>query len=259
MKKKLFIIGGTGNVYLQELYMKSHGADYTVSKLLVSQRMRKILGHTHHHLSAEELLELKCRENIFLSTIFIIDLFIGRLFKKTLITEVDLNSFKCKPVIGAFFYVGYFQDKAKINFHENNELIREFAKPAKKYDLCIHFRGGDFIKYDSQISPDYYRRAINLLRSKIDVECLSVAVVTNDKSYAISQLEKISFNLDYSIICGNAVDDINLIMSSKHLIASNSTFSLIAAIERKNKGITIFPKNFSDKFLIDPNALVYSV
>ncbi len=260
MKKKLFIIGGAGNVYLQKLYMNSQVKDYKVSKFLVSQRMRKLLGHTHHHFSAEDLLELEYTENIFSGIVLLIDLFFGKLFAKTLITEVDLNLFKCRPLLGALFYVGYFQDKAKINFHENDELIRaNLSKPALKYDLCIHFRGGDFIKYGSQISPDYYRRAIDLIGSKVGLEYLKVAVVTNDRSFAVSQLEKISYKLDYSLICGNALDDINSMMASKHLIISNSTFSLIAAIERNEKGITVLPKEFSDKFHIDSNNSVYSV
>ena len=74
MKKKLFIIGGAGNVYIQKLYLKSKGHDYTISKLLVSKRMRQFLGHTNHALSADELLELHIKENFFINALFLISL-----------------------------------------------------------------------------------------------------------------------------------------------------------------------------------------
>lgn len=260
MKKKLFIIGGAGNVYFQKLYMNSKVENYKVSRLLVSRLMRKFLGHTHHFLTAENLFELEYTENIFSDIVLFIDLIFGRLFSKTLITEVDLNVLKCSPLFGALFYVGYFQNKAKISFKENSNLIKaDLFKVDVKYDLCIHVRGGDFIKYGSQISPDYYRSAIALLKSKVDLENLKIAVVTNDKKFAEKQLENIFSRLDYKIISGEAIDDISIMIASKHLIVSNSTFSLIAAIERNDKGITILPKEFSENFITESNRSVYEI
>tara|TARA_B100000989_G_C19526484_1_gene467177 strand:- start:2454 stop:3236 length:783 start_codon:yes stop_codon:yes gene_type:complete len=260
MKKKLFIIGGVGNVYFQLIYVNSFKVEYNISNLLVSQRTRKLLGHAHFNLSAEKLLNINYSENIFSSTIFLLDLFFGKLFKKTFFTEVDLNSFKSSPLIYTLFFVGYFQDKAKINLKKNNNLIRdELARPIKRYDLTIHFRGGDFIKHDIEISPDYYSRSINLIRSKLNLDNLKIIAVTNDKIFAQRQLENVPFKLNYSIVSDNEINDFNLMMSSRHFIASNSTFSLIAAFERNQKGITIIPKEFFDKLLIESNDKVLGI
>ena len=95
------------------------------------------------------------------------------------------------------------------------------------------------------------------MRLKIDVSFLNVVIVTNDVKYAKNQLKNMDFDTPYEVISGNAVDDINVMMSSKHLIVSNSTFALMAAIERKNKGITILPKVFFDKFCVEPDDSIF--
>ena len=84
MKKKLFIIGGAGNIYFQQLYMKINGYEYSVSELLVLKKIRSLLGHTHHELAADRLLNYQKNENLFIDVIFILDLCFGFLFKKTL-------------------------------------------------------------------------------------------------------------------------------------------------------------------------------
>ena len=259
MKKKLFIIGGAGNVYIQKLYLKSKGHDYTISKLLVSKRMRKFLGHTNHALSADELLELNIKENFFINALFLIDLIIGKIFKKTFVTEVDLNTYKSKPLFFTLFYVGYFQKSAEINFTKNNHLIKKSKINEDIFDLCIHFRGGDFIRYGSQISNDYYKNSIDMFSRMIDCNFLNIVIVTDDKIYAKKELEKLQIDFEYEIKSGNALHDLNVMMSSKHLITSNSTFSLIAALERDNKGITILPKEFFETFSIVANKYVFKV
>ncbi len=259
MKKKLFIIGGAGNVYIQKLYLKSKGHDYTISKLLVSKRMRKILGHTNHALSSDELLELNVKENFLIDAFFLLDLIIGKIFRKTFVTEVSLNTFKCKPLFYSLFYVGYFQKSADINFNVNNNFIKKSRINEDKFDLCIHFRGGDFIRYGSQISNDYYKNSIDMFTKMIDCNSLNIVIVTDDKIYAKKELEKLQINFKYVIKSGSALHDIDVMLSSKHLITSNSTFSLIAALERNNKGITILPEEFFETFSITANEHVFRV
>lgn len=259
MKKKLFIIGGTGNVYLQTLYLKSIGVDFTVSKLLVSKTMRKVLSHTDHQFFADQLLKLNIKENIFINAIFILDIIIGKIFHKTFFTEVDLNAYKCKPFFNTIFYVGYFQEMIQLDFGNKNSLLKKQDISQSNYDLCIHYRGGDFIKYGSQIYIDYYKNALNLFSSKIDPNFLNVVVVTNDVNYCKKELKKLSLNFEYKLQCGNILDDFNVMMSSKHLITSNSTFSLVAALERSDKGITILPKEIFKTFHIKPDERVFKV
>ena len=67
MKKKLFIIGGAGNVYFQQLYMKIHRHEYSVSELLISKKIRNMLGHTHHDLAADRLLDYQRSESFLIN------------------------------------------------------------------------------------------------------------------------------------------------------------------------------------------------
>ncbi len=260
MKKKLFIIGGAGNVYFQQLYMKINGYEYSVSELLISKKIRNMLGHTHHELAADRLLNYQRSERFFINIVFVLDLCIGFLFRKTLFTIVDLRSLKTDALLKDFFYVGYFQEDLNVNFQACYGLIKENLNcDAMEYDLCIHIRGGDFIKSNSQLTEKYYRASIELMKSKVDMAAFNVVIVTNDISFAKLVLQNVSLGKTCRFIKGNAVDDLSIMMTSKNLISSNSTFALMAAIEGNNKNIIILPKELLNKFCMkyDPESIFF--
>ena len=116
-----------------------------------------------------------------------------------------------------------------------NDLIIELIKSDLKMDILssnkenmvIHIRGGDFLNLPQYnvCTEKYYRDAIE----KIEYENESVIIVTDDKSYAESLIEKLGFKLDYEFSSGSMYDDFVTMSSAKILIGSNSTFCFWAA------------------------------
>jgi hypothetical protein len=152
------------------------------------------------------------------------------------------------------FLDGYFQHK--LNQEYLNYSVSYFRNRLKiscinENIASIHIRGGDFLLHKNHniLTEDYYKRSINYLRYKHNVNIFYV--ITDDLCYAKSLLGNFNqeiFNFKYL----NGIDSFKYLVSSKYLILSNSTFCWWAAILNKNLIECIGPEIYDLKGLRPP-------
>jgi len=255
--KKIYSIGGAGNVFLQQIYMQNLKVAFTSSDFLVRGFVRRLLRHTDHSLRASDLFEIEASENYFYNILLIFDLMIGRFFGWTLFSTLDLRSIKARPLIRDLLYLGYFQEGLRLDLCNPSSLLRvSNTKNNLRYDLAIHIRGGDFKKTNNCLGGDYYRDAYLNLSRALDMTQFSVAVITDDKPYSRSIVEQIEGLVVYDLISDSPVQDFYLLAGASNLICSNSTYCLMAATNCS--GIKVLPRLFFKKMEIiyDPESTI---
>ena len=156
---------------------------------------------------------------------------------------------------------GYFQSEKY--FKDIEDLIRFYFEPTdsvvvklkSKYgnifenSCAVHVRRGDFVgnKTHQVCDQDYYNRAIELMKSKTQVD--NFLIFSDDIVWC-----KANFPSDYHFIDGNLdVEDLFLLSFCTNQIISNSSFSWWGAWLNKNPNkIIIAPKRwFADGKLDD--------
>lgn len=116
-------------------------------------------------------------------------------------------------------------------------------KIEKSNSVAIHLRRGDFVKMGYAIcSDDYYKRAIEIIESKVSNPFYFI--FSDDTEYASKLFDKIE---NKEIVIGNTREksylDMYLMSKCKHNIIANSTFSYWPALLNLNEEkIIIRPK-----------------
>jgi hypothetical protein len=123
------------------------------------------------------------------------------------------------------------------------ELLRAQNLPTE-YGV-VHLRRGDYLQVASKIVEE---KAVTKLLEKIGGFLPQTLLVISDSEISQINLDKFkkSANVEIvqKIVGGNVHTVHGLMRQAKILIASNSTYSMSAALTMTNSGMTVFPTNF---------------
>lgn len=261
MKRKVILLGGTGNVLFQIMKLQSIcGNNYEVCDFFIKPFVRQLFRHTDHSNDYRRLVKIGAKSDFFLP-LLILDIFICKIFNVTFFSVFDLNFVKTKrvPFLFDWFYFGYFQEKVDVKGVYDNKNVLNVGGGAIN-EVLIHIRGGDFSPsgdvFTNRLEGDYYKKAICRLKEEYKVE-ENYMVVTNDIQFSkeISGYLNVKFQISNS---KDALEDFLLMNCSKVLICSNSTFSLMAALTNSELELLILPSFFKEKFY-GFDALPYKV
>ncbi|SMC47925.1 alpha-1,2-fucosyltransferase [Chryseobacterium sp. YR221] len=187
-------------------------------------------------------------------------------FNKThKIQSVNIHTVE-KDLRDQCYYDGYWQnqeypnyisqllkDKIKLSTESETRLSSLISQIKNTNSVSIHIRRGDYMNIAANAKifhicdMDYYRKAIQLIKEKIDNPVFFI--FTEDKEWAKDNFKGSEFNF----IEGNsAIEDMLLMSKCKNQIIANSTFSWWAAWLNKNENKTVIaPQNWYVNFLKD--------
>ncbi len=147
-------------------------------------------------------------------------------------------TYKELPFQDGCLYEGYFQSPKYWAGYEEQVKDLFDVPPITEFDCseltAVHVRRGDFLKhsYIYNILPkEYYELVMWMLGGKF-------IFVSDDMPWVQENFK--GDNILYSPF-DNEIDDFRLIASTKHVVAANSTFSLMAGILNPSKGIRVCP------------------
>lgn len=143
---------------------------------------------------------------------------------------------------------GYFQSCRYLKGYED-EIRDKFLLPTEYMQgvVSCHIRRGDFLNYSDRhpvITERYLDGAIGLLLKKYNIECVSF--YSDDIEWCKDYISKRELNVR-SILFNSRLPQMDFqgIMQGEHIITSNSSFSVLAAILAPNPNKTVIcPRNF---------------
>lgn len=249
MKKIVYLIGGTGNIFFQLKKAHESSVNFVVSDIFIKAGVRKIFNHTNHNNIQNDLfliktISLKLPQIILLA----IDLFFAKLFRFSLFTTIDIRNISATPLVYPYIFFGYFQEEVSLGSIKGvkNIIKPYFRKVDQELDNIIHIRGGDFIDVNWSLGFEYYRKAIQEFIE--EGEGAFFTVVTNDIAYSQQLMNDIKMDLQFKILKNDEKTDFRIMNSCKNMICSNSTFALTSALTGKNIRKIILPKILMNKF-----------
>lgn len=114
-------------------------------------------------------------------------------------------------------------------YKQVTEVQRYLEETKNTQSVGIHVRRGDYVQIGCTMVPEYYQKAIRMMREKIwDAEFF---VISDDIEYCRgvlggeTNIHFVSVNTEYKDL-----DEFFILKSCKHQIISNSTFSWWAAV-----------------------------
>lgn len=241
----VYLIGGTGNNLFQMYHGYKTANKIRLNKFFCLRFVRSLLKHKNHPFVLNDLLS-EPAIRVFPNLLFLLDLFLYVITRKTMFTDIDLRGAKSKPVFSTKFCLGYFQDYLSFD-HDVLERMRHILKKpviveSDKADNVVHVRGGDFLGKENDtfgvLSDAYYHGITTTLHGA------PARVVTDDSRYAQAMLDRIVAN-EWYIKRAGVLDDFWLMMESKRLYTSNSTFALWAALLSAEKGERFIPSPYT--------------
>jgi len=247
MKPILFTMGGAGNVYYQYNFVnKICGENIFVSNIMYSKIFKILLGHTANYPKHErQFEEAGCLMLSAYTLIFIFDLFLVKIFSKSLFTFFDTTNYKLKPINKPLIYFGYFQSKEFSPFEPkiSANIFLQMGDNKKKStkEICIHIRGGDYLvahnknSYENTNMPipsfEWYKKSLDLLTQEPNA-IKNINIVTDDLSFSEDIYNQLQRHFSYyNINCESKSfnSDLNSLLNAEFLIIYNSTFALMAA------------------------------
>ena len=248
-KVTIFLQGGLGNQLFQYAFglrlANKHKLDVRYSTILLDL---KLPGVTKRSFALHGLLE---NHKIvgFLKSLLL--LMLSQLNKKYLINDKNY-----KEINKVKYVIGYFQDYEVVeeNWNEieyrmgKSQLYAELVNvnsSVEKY-IGIHVRRGDYIssdsanKYHGLLSNEYFVKSVKLCQKQEKLN--SIKIVTDDETAVIDLIRDLQKDQnEVKVYNGNLVSDLKMLVNSKVLILSNSSFSWWAAfISSKKVGTKIF-------------------
>ncbi len=249
MKKIVYLIGGTGNIFFQLKKAHESSVNFVVSDIFIKAGVRKIFNHTNHNNIQNDLflikaMSLKLPQIILLA----IDLLFAKLFGFSLFTTIDIRNISATPLVYSYIFFGYFQEGVSFrDIQDVKNIIKPyFHKDDQKLDNIIHIRGGDFLDVNWSLGFEYYRRAIQEFIE--EDENAFFTVVTNDVGHSQQLMNDVKMDIQFKILKNDEMSDFRIINSCKNLICSNSTFALTSALTGENIEKIILPKVLMSKF-----------
>ena len=139
-----------------------------------------------------------------------------------------------------------------------NELSQRISLP-KDYGV-IHLRRGDYLQVGSKIVQE---ASVNKLLEKINGLLPKALLIVSDSeitNQTLNRIKKVA-NVDNieKIIGGDMHAVHGLMRQAKILIASNSTYSISAALTMTSSGTTVFPTNFYGSSMPNLNSNLNSL
>lgn len=125
----------------------------------------------------------------------------------------------------------------------NDQNIRKIIPFDNK--VAVHVRRGDYIGLNKNLSLKYYEQALSEIEKKLTN--FEFEVFSDDIEWAKNQRVFLNANKFWDYEDGEKVNlrDFKELLNFKHLIISNSTFSLIPALFNSSfNGIVVFPENW---------------
>jgi|TARA_Y100000310_G_C20690751_1_gene822049 hypothetical protein len=233
-------MGGLGNNLSQLFFayiLQSKGYKVEVNNYLCSKNIvTRILKWYIHDQSVKTIYNQKFKlihTNLFLILFDLLLLNISKIFNgwcyNRLFDANQITSFdEFQKTINSKYIVlaGYWQ---RLNIYNENAInqFRNFLfsnielNHSKK--LCVHIRGGDFIKFNKSLQKSYYRNALAQVK-----DCGAPTIFTNDKIFSgalLADLTRHNF-----LENGNSKEDFLNMISFNQMICSNSTFSIWAGL-----------------------------
>jgi hypothetical protein len=136
--------------------------------------------------------------------------------------------------------------RSDIILSEKNLLT--LKKIQKTNSVVIHVRRGDFIKgvaaslYGGICTVTYYKKAINVIKSKIDNPIFYF--FSDDPDYVRDTFDEKNMEIIYWNKGKDSFYDMYLMAQSSNMIVANSTFSCWAAYLNKNAQYIICPSRW---------------
>lgn len=147
---------------------------------------------------------------------------------------------------------GFFQDFSYANDIKlsQDQIIDDLKIDGdKNFNYCaVHVRLGDMLRYKSSLgvlSEDYYKRAIKLVKSNLQLE---IQLVSDDFKSALLMLPELESNIDNEIATKERQDSLLgffRILGATGVVVSNSTYSYWAAFLSKKAKIVVAPAQMS--------------
>lgn len=256
-------MGGLGNNLSQLFFaykLQSKGFEIEVNNYLCSKNiLTKILKWSIHDQSVEAIYNQKFKiihTNLFIILLDFLLLNISKIYNKWCFNRLfdanQITSFdEFQKTVNSKYIVlaGYWQ---RVNIYNENAInqFRHFLfsnielNNSKK--LCIHIRGGDFIKFNKSLQNSYYRNALAQVK-----DYGPLTIFTNDKKFSMALLPDLSHH-NFSKN-GNAKEDFLNMISFNQMICSNSTFSIWAGLISLAEEI-IIPKSDGQSLKLNINV-----
>lgn len=253
MSRIVFLIGGAGNVFFELVKLSRTGHEFVTSDFFIRSRVRKLLKHTDHPRVHGELFSHKKAHYYFpYLLVLIFDCVLAKLFSRTLFSLIDLRGLQGKPLVNEVIYFGYFQKGVGLSeIRDSRHVVLKLKGLQEKLQKrnVIHIRGGDFIKYGSELAENYYQLAIKKMIENIGSRVdLNFLVVTNDVDYATKIMNSAFEETCYEIVSNDELMDYQVLHEAKNLVCSNSTFAMTAGLTGSNIEHIVMPKEFLNKF-----------
>jgi len=152
-----------------------------------------------------------------------------------------------------YFDDWFFAEYVRTNdseFTKGLEISEKYQPIVNEKKVLLHVRIGDYLEHPeiySLLSETYYLKAIDLIKEKHNVKETSVIVICENAQEVRKYYPKLS-SICTEIVdkkgLNSDIDAFNLLASSTHLIAGNSTFSFWAAwIGLTQRMTTIVPED----------------
>lgn len=132
---------------------------------------------------------------------------------------------------------------------ENAAMLERIAGTES---VCLHIRRGDYLKdvnsWLQVCDYDYYRRAVEYIKQKIENPVFYVFSNTSDDLEWIKENYRFDADLVYVNLDNPDYEELRLMSACRHFIISNSTFSWWAAVlgDHDDK-ITVAPEKWSNR------------
>ena len=249
MKKKIWLMGGFGNVLFQilsyNIISKRHKNIILVDNLTKKNFFTELLNWS---IWQPIYIDLVKKEKVIrVSDFYAFFALLMAEISKNFDVKFDFATFYTKKIqINQKFsnnIFGYFQDKDYL--FENKQEILDLGKnlnklysKSKKHNIVVHYRKGS--KEFSNKFLYYYQEIKKLLINEVD-EILIVSESYSDAILFFNDIPNINI-----ISSENALDDFKHLISTKKLYCAPSTFSWWAAHSLDEKSEIIMPKYYDD-------------
>lgn len=195
--------------------------------------------------------------------------FRSHLVKRTRLSEVtpldnlSLNAyFQQNPALRNFSISGNYLGETffKCSTVNPRQIVRhKFGNIPHQEKIACHFRGRDFRSWNpkSILTADYYLQAIEYIDSKNGYS-VPIQLVTDDISLeSIQEVIKCHRHRVQLISNKDAIQDLKILMASRYLVSSPSTFAIWAGVLSDKKEIIHSAKwineraSLNDQFWVD--------
>ena len=240
MKKKIFFMqGGLGNQIC--ILSKAYEEFYKGCNIIIDLSSYQFNPHRKFQLQKYfKLINFKIREGNFISYLFF--RITNKLMEILNRSEVNLYFFNL------ILYFGYFQENIDLRI---DNLIKNFKfNDLKRHSsLCIHLRRGDyeinkFRKFHGIVSLQDVLKCMSDHKEFIKSNFSKITLITEGKNI---NFPKNFEGIDINLFQGSDHDAFLLMISAKGLIASNSSFSLLAGLLKKKDFFLIPDQWFVNK------------